>query len=291
MSRDYRQAAWVGEVQVAGATPAMCDGITQGQAGMELSLWSRDVIAQSAAIALSHEVFDAALMLGVCDKIVPGLFIGAAHFGHLPMVFVPAGPMASGLSNDEKAKVRQAYAKGEVSREELLEAELKAYHGEGTCTFYGTANSNQMLMEVMGLHLPGAAFVAPHGGLRQALSQAAVWQAAHMVQALRAGESGWAVGEMLDERSVVNAMVGLLATGGSTNHTLHLVAMARAAGLRIDWTDFAELSEVVPLMTRIYPNGTADVNHFHAAGGMGFLIRSEERRVGKECRSRWSPYH
>ena len=256
--------------QFAGGVPAMCDGVTQGQAGMELSLWSRDVIAQSTAIALSHAVFDGALMLGVCDKIVPGLLIGALAFGHLPVIFVPAGPMTSGLANDDKAKVRQLFAQGKVDREALLEAEMQAYHGPGTCTFYGTANSNQMLMEVMGLHLPGAAFVNPGTPLRDALTA----QAARRLAGLTALGSTYApIAQVVDERAIVNGIVGLLATGGSTNHTIHLVAIARAAGIVIDWTDFAELSAVVPLVTRIYPNGKADVNHFHAAGGMAFLVR------------------
>jgi phosphogluconate dehydratase len=255
--------------QVAGGVPAMCDGITQGEDGMELSLFSRDVIALATAVALSHNVFDAVLCLGVCDKIVPGLFMGALQFGHLPVVFVPAGPMTSGLSNDAKAKVRQQFAQGLVGRAELLASEQAAYHGAGTCTFYGTANSNQMLMEIMGLHLPGASFINPGTPLREALTQAAV---AVSVSASAAG-GGVGMGHQVDEAVIVNGIVGLLATGGSTNHTLHLVAMARAAGILIDWDDFADLSAVVPLLARVYPNGQADVNHFHAAGGMGFLIR------------------
>ncbi len=255
--------------QFAGGVPAMCDGVTQGEPGMELSLFSRDVIAMGTAIALSHNMFDAALCLGVCDKIVPGLLIGALHFGHLPVIFVPAGPMTSGLSNDEKAQVRQRFAKGEVGRDALLEAESKAYHGPGTCTFYGTANSNQMLMEVMGLHLPGAAFVNPNTPLRDALTAAAAKRA---TQITAQGKDYTPIGRIIDERAIVNAIVGLLATGGSTNHTIHLVAMAHAAGIAINWDDFSELSSVIPLLTRIYPNGKADVNHFHAAGGMGFLI-------------------
>ncbi len=266
--------------QVAGGVPAMCDGVTQGEDGMELSLFSRDVIALATAVALSHNVFDAALCLGVCDKIVPGLFMGALQFGHLPVVFVPAGPMTSGLSNDEKAQVRQQYAQGLVGRAELLASEQAAYHGPGTCTFYGTANSNQMLMEIMGLHLPGASFVNPGTPLREALTDAAVRQAVHLSQAdslpqqvaQRAAQPA-GMGWQVDERVIVNGIVGLLATGGSTNHTLHLVAMARAAGIVIDWDDFSELSAVVPLLARVYPNGKADVNHFHAAGGMGFLVR------------------
>ncbi len=256
--------------QFAGGVPAMCDGITQGQPGMELSLWSRDVIAQATAIALSHAVFDGALMLGVCDKIVPGLLIGALAFGHLPVIFVPAGPMTSGLSNDEKAKVRQLYAQGRADRAALLEAEMKAYHGPGTCTFYGTANSNQMLMEVMGLHLPGAAFVNPGTPLRQALTAAA---GRRVVEICALGAEPMPVGEVIDERALVNGIVGLLATGGSTNHTIHLVAVARAAGLDVDWTDFDELSRAVPLLARVYPNGKADVNHFHAAGGIALVVR------------------
>ncbi len=256
--------------QVAGGVPAMCDGVTQGQPGMELSLFSRDAIAQGTAIALSHDVFDAVLCLGVCDKIVPGLLIGALQFGHLPVLFVPAGPMTSGLSNDDKAKVRQLHAQGKVDRAALLEAESQAYHGPGTCTFYGTANSNQLLMEVMGLHLPGAAFITPNTPLRTALTGAAARRAA-VLSAL--GGEYTPIAEIVDERAIVNAVVGLLATGGSTNHTIHLVAIARAAGIVIDWADFAELSAVVPLLARIYPNGSADVNHFHAAGGCGLLIR------------------
>ena len=256
--------------QVAGGVPAMCDGITQGQPGMELSLFSRDVIAMATAVALSHNVFDAALCLGVCDKIVPGLLIGALQFGHLPVVFVPGGPMPSGIPNEEKAKVRQRAAAGQASREELLAAEAASYSAPGTCTFYGTANSNQMLMEVMGLHLPGSAFVPTGSPLREALTR----QAATRAVALVAGAPDHTpLGLVVDERALVNGMVGLLATGGSTNHTLHLVAIARAAGLRIDWSDFDELSAHVPLLARVYPNGSADVNAFHAAGGMGFLIR------------------
>lgn len=254
--------------QFAGGVPAMCDGVTQGQPGMELSLLSRDVIAMSTAIALSHDMFDATLALGVCDKIVPGLLMGALSFGHLPSLFVPAGPMISGLPNDEKARIRQLYAEGKLGRDDLLKAEMQAYHGPGTCTFYGTANSNQMLMEVMGLHLPGAAFVNPNTPLRDALTAEAARQAGRLAR-----QSAPGVGEMIDARSIVNAIVGLLATGGSTNHTLHIIAIARCAGWIVNWDDFAELSAVVPLLARIYPNGSADVNHFHAAGGMGFLIR------------------
>ena len=256
-------------VREAGGVPAMCDGVTQGRPGMELSLFSRDVIALSAAIALSHDMFDGALFLGVCDKIVPGLVMAALSFGHLPAIFVPAGPMTSGMPNDEKSKVRQLFAEGKVGRDALLEAETSSYHGPGTCTFYGTANSNQMLMEIMGLHLPGASFVNPDTPLRDALTRAA---ARRVTDIAALGNEYTPVGEMVDERAVVNAIVGLHATGGSTNHTIHLVAMAGAAGIRLTWDDFAELSEVVPLLCRIYPNGLADVNRFHAAGGMAFLI-------------------
>jgi len=256
-------------VQVAGGVPAMCDGVTQGLPGMELSLFSRDSIAMGTAIALSHDVFDAALLLGVCDKIVPGLLIGALHFGHLPCVFVPAGPMSTGLSNNAKSKVREQFAQGQVGRDKLLEAESAAYHGPGTCTFYGTANSNQMLLEAMGLHVPGAAFVHPHDGLREALTREAVRTVLGITQ--RADFKP--IGRIVDERVIVNAMVALLATGGSTNHLIHWVAVARAAGIVIDWTDFAELSAVVPLLSRVYPNGSADVNQFQAAGGPGYVLR------------------
>ncbi|WP_227459773.1 phosphogluconate dehydratase [Cupriavidus pauculus] len=255
--------------QVAGGVPAMCDGITQGNAGMELSLFSRDAIAMGTAVALSHNTFDAALMLGVCDKIVPGLLMGALQFGHLPIVFVPAGPMTSGLSNKEKARVRQLYATGQVGRDALLEAECAAYHGAGTCTFYGTANSNQFLMEIMGLHMPGSAFVHPDSGVRDALTVAAAQRALALIAR---GSEYTPLASIVDERAIVNAMVGLLATGGSTNHTIHLVAMARAAGIIIDWNDFDELSAATPLLARVYPNGSADVNHFHAAGGVAFVI-------------------
>ncbi|MAY62547.1 MAG: phosphogluconate dehydratase [Rhizobiales bacterium] len=258
-----------GVAQVAGGVPAMCDGVTQGQPGMELSLISRDVIAMSAAIGLSHNMFDAAIYLGVCDKIVPGLVIAALSFGHLPTIFVPAGPMTSGLPNDEKARIRQLYAEGKVGREELLEAESKSYHGPGTCTFYGTANSNQMLMEIMGLHTPGATFVNPGTPLRDALTKEATKRALAITAQ---GNEFTPVGEMIDERSIVNGVVGLHATGGSTNHTLHLVAMARAAGIVLTWEDISDLSDAVPLLARVYPNSLADVNHFHAAGGMGYLI-------------------
>ena len=255
--------------QVAGGVPAMCDGVTQGFPGMELSLWSRDVIALSTVVALSHDMFDGAVCLGVCDKIVPGLLIGALSFGHLPVVFMPAGPMPSGLSNKEKARVRQLYAEGKVGKRELLDAESAAYHSPGTCTFYGTANSNQMFMELMGLHLPGASFPNPGTPLRDAMTAAA---ARRVVRLTAAGDEPTPLGELIDERAIVNAIVGLLATGGSTNHTLHLVAIARAAGIRIDWRDFDQLSVAVPLLARVYPNGAADVNHFHAAGGLAYLI-------------------
>ena len=255
--------------QVAGGVPAMCDGVTQGTPGMELSLFSRDVIAMATAVALSHDVFDAALMLGVCDKIVPGLLIGALQFGHLPTVFVPAGPMTSGLSNNAKAKVREQAAQGLVGRPELLAAESAAYHGEGTCTFYGTANSNQMLLEAMGLHVPGTAFVNPGNALREELTREAARTALACTRAQRFAP----IGQVVDERAIVNAMVALLATGGSTNHLIHWVAVARAAGITIDWNDFAELSAVVPLLARVYPNGSADVNQFEAAGGPGYVIR------------------
>ena len=255
--------------QVAGGVPAMCDGVTQGQPGMELSLFSRDTIAMGTAIALSHDVFDGALLLGVCDKIVPGLLIGALHFGHLPCVFVPAGPMSSGLDNTAKSKVREQYASGHVGREKLLEAESAAYHGAGTCTFYGTANSNQMLLEAMGLHVPGAAFIHPHATLREALTRDAV----RTVLSITKGERFTPIGRLVDERVIVNAMVALLATGGSTNHLIHWVAVARSAGIVIDWTDFADLSRATPLLARVYPNGVADVNQFQAAGGPGFVIR------------------
>ena len=255
--------------QVAGGVPAMCDGVTQGTAGMELSLFSRDAIAMATAVSLSHDVFDAALMLGVCDKIVPGLLIGALHFGHLPTVFVPAGPMTSGLSNTEKSKVREKAAQGLVGRAELLQAESAAYHGQGTCTFYGTANSNQMLLEAMGLHVPGTAFINPGEGVRQELTREAVRTVLEITKSKRFAP----IGKVVDERCIVNAMVALLATGGSTNHLIHWVAVARAAGIAIDWNDFSALSAVVPLLTRVYPNGSADVNQFQAAGGPGFVIR------------------
>ncbi len=255
--------------QVAGGVPAMCDGVTQGQTGMELSLFSRDVIALAAAVGLSHNTYDAALYLGVCDKIVPGLVIAAATFGYIPSVFLPAGPMTSGLPNDEKAKVRQQFASGEVGREELMKAEMASYHGPGTCTFYGTANSNQMLMEFMGLHLPGSSFINPNTPLRDALTVAGTERAA-AITAL--GNQFTPVSDVLDERAFVNGIVGLMATGGSTNLVLHLPAMAKAAGVILDLEDFAELSAVTPLMAKVYPNGLADVNHFHAAGGLGYMI-------------------
>ncbi len=260
-----------GIAQVAGGVPAMCDGITQGRDGMQLSLYSRDVIAMSTAIALSHDMFDAALLLGVCDKIVPGLLIGALSFGHLPTVFVPAGPMESGLPNKEKARVRQKYAEGLVGREELLDAEAASYHSRGTCTFYGTANSNQLLMEVLGLHLPGSSFVNPGTPLRDALTRAAAERA--VANSPQQG-APIRIADVVDEKAIVNACVALLASGGSTNHTLHLVAIARAAGVQLTWQDLSELSAVVPLLARIYPNGSADVNHFHAAGGIGYLVRT-----------------
>jgi phosphogluconate dehydratase len=268
LKRAVREAG--GVAQFAGGVPAMCDGITQGRAGMELSLYSRDIIAMATAIALAHDMFDGALMLGVCDKIVPGLVIGALSFGHLPVVLVPAGPMTSGLPNKEKSRVRKLYAEGKVDRDRLLEAESSSYHSPGTCTFYGTANSNQMLMEVMGLHLPGASFVPPGTPLREALTAAAGRRVTELT-ALGTG-AYTPVGEVIDEKALVNGIVALLATGGSTNHTLHLVAIAAAAGIELTWDDFAELSAVTPLLTRIYPNGSADVNHFHAAGGTAFLI-------------------
>ncbi|MFP3383943.1 phosphogluconate dehydratase [Tritonibacter sp. SIMBA_163] len=258
-----------GTAQVAGGVPAMCDGITQGEAGMELSLFSRDSIAMSVGIALSHNVFDAAVFLGVCDKIVPGLVIGAQAFGHLPAVFLPAGPMTSGLSNDEKAQIRQKFAKGEIGRDELLKAEMAAYHGPGTCTFYGTANTNQMLMEFMGLHLPGSSFINPGTELRDALTREGAKRALSL-SAL--GNAYTPTCDILDEKAFVNGMVGLMATGGSTNLLIHLIAMARAGGIILDWQDFSEISDVVPLIARVYPNGLADVNHFHAAGGLGYMI-------------------
>src|SRR5687767_12301583 len=255
--------------QVAGGVPAMCDGVTQGQPGMDLSLFSRDTIALSTAIALSHGMFDAVALLGICDKIVPGLLIGALRFGHLPALLVPGGPMPSGLANKEKQRVRQLYAEGKVGKDELLTAEAASYHGAGTCTFYGTANSNQMMMELMGLHIPGAAFINPGTPLRQELTRAAV----HRLVALGAGKSR-PLGEVVDERAIVNATVGLLATGGSTNHAIHIPAIARAAGILIDWEDIDTLSAAVPMIARVYPNGSGDVNDFHHAGGMAFVTRT-----------------
>ncbi len=256
--------------QVAGGVPAMCDGVTQGQPGMELSLYSRDVIALSSAIGLTHNMFDAALYLGICDKIVPGLLMSALRFGHLPAVFMPGGPMPSGISNEEKSAIRQAYAEGKIGREELLKGESDSYHSPGTCTFYGTANSNQMLMEIMGLHLPGSSFVNPNTPLRDLLNKEAVKIA---VENVKIGKER-SLAYLFNEKTVVNGIIGLLATGGSTNHTIHLIAIARAAGIIINWDDMSDLSAVVPLITRMYPNGAADVNHFHAAGGMGFVIRT-----------------
>ncbi len=258
-----------GTAQVAGGVPAMCDGVTQGQTGMELSLFSRDVIALAAGVGLSHNVFDSAVYLGVCDKIVPGLVMAAATFGYIPGIFMPAGPMVSGLPNDEKARVRQEFAKGNVGREELMAAEMASYHGPGTCTFYGTANSNQMLMEFMGLHLPGASFVNPGTPLRDALTTAATERA---LEITALGNDYTPVCDILDEKAFVNGIVGLMATGGSTNLVIHLPAMAKAAGVILDLEDFSDLSEVTPLMAKVYPNGLADVNHFHAAGGLGYMI-------------------
>ncbi|MFN3989450.1 MAG: phosphogluconate dehydratase [Erythrobacter sp.] len=255
--------------QVAGGTPAMCDGVTQGEAGMELSLFSRDVIALSTAVALSHAMYDGALMLGICDKIVPGLLMGALRFGHLPTIFVPSGPMPTGIPNKEKQRVRQLYAEGKATRAELLASEMGSYHSPGTCTFFGTANSNQMMMEMMGLHIPGSAFIQPGTKLRQALDREAV----HRVAAIGPKSNDYRpLGRCVDEKAIINAAVGLLATGGSTNHAIHLPAMARAAGIIFDWSDLSELSSVVPLIAQIYPNGSGDVNHFHNAGGMGFVI-------------------
>ncbi len=257
--------------QVAGGVPAMCDGVTQGQRGMELSLFSRDTIALSTAVALSHGMFDGAALLGICDKIVPGLLIGALRFGHLPMILIPAGPMPSGLANKEKQRIRQLYAEGKVGRDELLESESASYHGAGTCTFYGTANSNQMMMDVMGLHMPGASFINPGTKLRQAVTRAAV----HRLSEIGAtGNDYRPLGRCIDEKAIVNAVVGLLATGGSTNHAIHLPAIARAAGIVVDWADFDRLSAVVPQVAKVYPNGSGDVNHFHAAGGMSYVIAS-----------------
>ena len=272
--------------QVAGGVPAMCDGVTQGQPGMDLSLFSRDVIAMSTAIALSHNMFDAAVYLGICDKIVPGLLIGALTFGHLPAVFIPAGPMPSGIPNDDKSKVRQLYMEGKVGRAELLEAESKSYHSAGTCTFYGTANSNQMLMEIMGLHLPGASFVNPGTPLRDALTKEAAVRALSLTAL---GNDYTPVGHVIDEKAIVNGLVGLHATGGSTNHTMHLIAIAAAAGLQVTWDDMSDLSDATPLLARVYPNGVADVNHFHAAGGMGFLIQEllESGHLHEDVKTVW----
>ncbi|KFC65731.1 Phosphogluconate dehydratase [Devosia sp. LC5] len=272
--------------QVAGGVPAMCDGVTQGQPGMDLSLFSRDVIAMATAISLSHNMFDAAVYLGICDKIVPGLLIGALTFGHLPAVFVPAGPMPSGLPNDEKSKVRQLYMEGKVGRAELLEAESKSYHSAGTCTFYGTANSNQMLMEIMGLHLPGASFVNPGTPLRDALTKEATVRALSLSAQ---GNDYTPAGHVIDEKAIVNGLVGLHATGGSTNHTMHLIAIAAAAGLQVTWDDMSDLSDATPLLARVYPNGVADVNHFHAAGGMGFLIQEllESGHLHEDVKTVW----
>ena len=259
-----------GIAQVAGAVPAMCDGVTQGQPGMELSLYSRDVIAMSTAIGLSHNMFDATLCLGICDKIVPGLMMGALRFGHLPTIFLPGGPMPTGISNEEKGRIRQLFAEGKIGREELLKGESDSYHSPGTCTFYGTANSNQMLMEIMGMQLPGSSFVNPGTELRDLLNEEAVKVA---IENTRLGFER-SIAHIIDEKVIVNGIIGLLATGGSTNHTIHLIAIARAAGIIINWDDMSDLSDVVPLLTRMYPNGAADVNHFHAAGGMGFVIRT-----------------
>ncbi|NVD44980.1 phosphogluconate dehydratase [Qipengyuania atrilutea] len=272
--------------QVAGGTPAMCDGVTQGQDGMELSLFSRDAIALSTALALSHAVYDSVALLGICDKIVPGLMIGALRFGHLPAVFVPSGPMPTGISNKEKQKVRQLYAEGKATRDELLESESASYHSPGTCTFYGTANSNQMMMEIMGLHVPGAAFVTPGTGLRQKLTRAATHRLSEIT---RDGNDFRPLAHCVDEKAIVNAAIGLLATGGSTNHAIHIPAMARAAGIVFDWTDLAELSRVVPLLARVYPNGSGDVNHFHAAGGMGYIVGEllENGLAHRDLRTIW----
>ncbi|ORE95032.1 phosphogluconate dehydratase [Aurantimonas sp. 22II-16-19i] len=275
-----------GTAQVASGVPAMCDGVTQGQTGMELSLFSRDIIAMATAVGLSHDMFDAAVYLGVCDKIVPGLTIAALTFGHLPAIFIPAGPMTSGLPNDEKSRIRQLYAEGKVGRDELLKAESASYHGPGTCTFYGTANSNQMLMEIMGLHTPGSSFVNPNTPLRDALTKEATRRAL-AITAL--GNEYTPAGLVVDERAVVNGVVGLHATGGSTNHTMHLVAMAAAAGIKLTWQDISDLSDITPLLARVYPNGLADVNHFNAAGGMGFLIREllDRGLLHEDVRTAW----
>lgn len=258
-------------IQVAGATPAMCDGVTQGRPGMDLSLLSRDIIALSSAIGLSHDMFDGVMNLGICDKIVPGLLIGNLQFGHLPSIFVPGGPMESGISNDQKAKIRQDFAEGKISREELLKGESDSYHSPGTCTFYGTANSNQMLMEIMGLQLPGSSFVNPNTAMRSALNKEAV---STLLQNVRENDGQNGIGFILNEKTLVNGIVGLLATGGSTNHTLHLVAIAKACGIKLIWDDIAELSDSIPLIARVYPNGAADINHFHASGGMAYVIKT-----------------
>jgi phosphogluconate dehydratase len=274
--------------QVAGGVPAMCDGVTQGTAGMELSLFSRDIIAGATAIALSHNMFDGAMCLGVCDKIVPGLLIGALSFGHLPVIFAPAGPMTTGLSNKEKAAVRQQFAEGKVGRDELLAAESGAYHGKGTCTFYGTANSNQMLMEVMGLHIPGAAFETPGTELRQQLTTTA---AQRLCKITALGNEYTPLAKIVDEKCIVNAIVALLATGGSTNHSIHWVAIARAAGIIIDWQDYSDLSAITPLVARVYPNGDADINHFHAAGGTAYVIRTllDNGLLHEDVNTVWGP--
>lgn len=275
-----------GTAQVAGGVPAMCDGVTQGEPGMEMSLFSRDVIAMATAVGLSHDMFDAAIYLGVCDKIVPGLTIAALTFGHLPAIFVPAGPMTSGISNKDKARTRQLFAEGKVGRAELLESESQSYHGPGTCTFYGTANSNQMLMEIMGLHIPGSSFINPGTELRDALTEEAAKRA---IAITAMGNEFTPVGEMIDERSIVNGVIGLHATGGSTNHTLHIVAMAKAAGIQLTWQDISELSDIIPLLARVYPNGPADVNHFAAAGGLGYLIGEliDSGLLHEEVRTVW----
>lgn len=256
-------------IQVAGATPAMCDGVTQGQAGMDLSLMSRDVIALSTAIGLSHDMFDGVVNLGICDKIVPGLMIGNLNFGHLPAIFLPGGPMESGITNDEKARIRRDFAEGKIGRAELLKGESDSYHSPGTCTFYGTANSNQMLMEIMGLQLPGSSFVNPNTDMRKALNREGIRT---ILKNIRSNDPAFSIGEIVNEKTIVNGIIGLLATGGSTNLTIHLIAIAKAAGIQITWDDFSDLSEIIPLIARVYPNGPADINHFHAAGGMAFLI-------------------
>lgn len=260
-----------GVAQVASGVPAMCDGVTQGQAGMELSLFSRDIIALSTAIGMSHQMFDGGMCLGICDKIVPGMLMGALKFGHLPFVFIPGGPMETGISNEEKAKHRRDYAEGKIGRKELLKAESASYHSAGTCTFYGTANSNQMLMEIMGIHLPGSSFVTPGTELRESLNEYAVKR---LIEINPMSKDYIPLYEVVTEESIVNALVGLVSTGGSTNHTLHIIAIAKAAGIIINWDDFNDISDVVPSLTRVYPNGSADINHFHACGGMGYLIKT-----------------